>query len=106
MLARELSLDEVLEIKENTEMEIEVQVHGMTCMFQSKRPLLGHYFLYQDKVMAIENRQENRNMFLHDDERNNKYPIYEDVNGTHILVQMICVLLMSLANYLRVASMR
>ena len=84
MLARELSLDEVLEIKENTEMEIEVQVHGMTCMFQSKRPLLGHYFLYQDKVMAIENRQDNRNMFLHDDERNNKYPIYEDVNGTHI----------------------
>jgi putative protease len=84
VLARELSLDEVLEIKENTEMEIEVQVHGMTCMFQSKRPLLGHYFLYQDKVMAIENRQENRNMFLHDDERNNKYPIYEDVNGTHI----------------------
>ncbi|MEK5332126.1 MULTISPECIES: peptidase U32 family protein [unclassified Lysinibacillus] len=84
VLARELSLDEVLEIKENAEVEVEVQVHGMTCMFQSKRPLLGHYFLYQDKIMAIENRQENRNMFLHDDERNNKYPIYEDNNGTHI----------------------
>ena len=84
VLARELSLDEVLEIKENAEVEVEVQVHGMTCMFQSKRSLLGHYFLYQDKVMEIENRKENRNMFLHDDERNNKYPIYEDVNGTHI----------------------
>ncbi|MGE7841209.1 peptidase U32 family protein [Lysinibacillus sp. NPDC093712] len=84
VLARELSLDEVLEIKENAEVEVEVQVHGMTCMFQSKRPLLGHYFQYQDKVMAIENHQENRNMFLHDDERNNKYPIYEDNNGTHI----------------------
>jgi len=84
VLARELSLDEILEIKENAEVEVEVQVHGMTCMFQSKRPLLGHYFLYQDKVMSIENRQENRNMFLHDDERNNKYPIYEDNNGTHI----------------------
>ncbi|MFJ5764840.1 peptidase U32 family protein [Lysinibacillus sp. NPDC093210] len=84
VLARELSLDEVLEIKENAEVEVEVQVHGMTCMFQSKRPLLGHYFLYQDKVMAIENRQDNRNMFIHDDERNNKYPIYEDNNGTHI----------------------
>ncbi len=34
--------------------------------------------------MEIENRKDNRNMFLHDDERNNKYPIYEDVNGTHI----------------------
>lgn len=84
VLARELSMDEVVEIKENANVAIEVQVHGMTCMFQSKRPLLGHYFLYQDKVMEVENRQENRNMFLHDDERNNKYPIYEDANGTHI----------------------
>ncbi|GLC88513.1 peptidase U32 family protein [Lysinibacillus piscis] len=84
VLARELSLDEILEIKEHAEVEIEVQVHGMTCMFQSKRPLLGHYFLYQDKVMEIENRKDHRNMFLHDDERNNKYPIYEDANGTHI----------------------
>ena len=84
VLARELSMEEVIEIKENAIVAIEVQVHGMTCMFQSKRPLLGHYFLYQDKVMEVENRKDNRNMFLHDDERNNKYPIYEDANGTHI----------------------
>lgn len=84
VLARELSLDEIIEIKENADVAIEVQVHGMTCMFQSKRSLLGNYFLYQDKVMEVENRKENRNMFLHDDERKNKYPIYEDLNGTHI----------------------
>lgn len=84
VLARELSVDEVLEIKENTKHEIEVQVHGMTCMFQSKRSLLGNYFLYRDEAMEIENRKENKNMFLHDKERKNKYPIYEDMNGTHI----------------------
>lgn len=84
VLARELSLDEVLEIKENVKVEIEVQVHGMTCMFQSKRSLLGNYFLYRNEVMEIENRKENKNMFLHDKERKNKYPIYEDLNGTHI----------------------
>lgn len=84
VLARELSLDEVVEIKENTKTEIEVQIHGMTCMFQSKRSLLGNYFLYRDEVMEIENRKENKNMFLHDKERKNKYPIYEDLNGTHI----------------------
>ena len=84
VLARELSLDEVVEIKENANAEIEVQVHGMTCMFQSKRSLLGNYFLYRDQAMEIENRKENKNMFLHDKERKNKYPIYEDVNGTHI----------------------
>lgn len=84
VLARELSLDEVLEIKEHAKPEIEVQVHGMTCMFQSKRSLLGNYFLYRGEVMEIENRKENKNMFLHDKERKNKYPIYEDLNGTHI----------------------
>ncbi len=84
VLARELSMDEVIEIKENAEVEIEVQVHGMTCMFQSKRPLLGHYFMYEGKAMEVEKRKNARNMFLHDKERNSKYPIYEDLNGTHI----------------------
>ena len=84
VLARELSMEEVTEIKENANAEIEVQIHGMTCMFQSKRSLLGNYFLYRDQAMEIENRKENKNMFLHDKERKNKYPIYEDINGTHI----------------------
>ena len=84
VLARELSLEEVVEVKENAEVQVEVQVHGMTCMFQSKRPLLGNYFLYQDKAMEVENRAKNKNMFLHDKERSNKYPIFEDQNGTHI----------------------
>lgn len=84
VLARELSMEEVIEIKENAKPEIEVQVHGMTCMFQSKRSLLGNYFLYRGEAMEIENRKENKNMFLHDKERKNKYPIFEDLNGTHI----------------------
>ncbi|WP_301420545.1 peptidase U32 family protein [Mammaliicoccus lentus] len=85
VLARELSIEEVIEIKKNSNVEIEVQVHGMTCMFQSKRKLLGNYFMYQDKVMKIENRKENKDMLLYDEERSNKYPIYEDSNGTHIM---------------------
>lgn len=85
VLARELSMDSIVEMKENAEVEIEVQVHGMTCMFQSKRSLLGNYFEYRGKAMEIENRKEQRNMFLHDEERHNKYPIYEDENGTHIM---------------------
>ncbi len=85
VLARELSIEEVIEIKKNSNVEIEVQVHGMTCMFQSKRKLLGNYFMYQGKVMKIENRKENKDMLLYDEERSNKYPIYEDSNGTHIM---------------------
>jgi U32 family peptidase len=85
VLARELNMDAIVEIKENAEVEIEVQVHGMTNMFQSKRSLIGNYFEYQGTVMEIENRKLEKNMFLFDQERDNKYPIFEDVNGTHIM---------------------
>ncbi|KMJ60231.1 peptidase U32 [Bacillus sp. LL01] len=84
VLARELNMDSIVEIKGNAEVEIEVQVHGMTCMFQSKRSLIGHYFEYQGKTMEVEKGKE-RAMLLHDKERNNKYPVYEDENGTHIM---------------------
>lgn len=85
VLAREINMDAVLEMKENAEVEIEVQVHGMTAMFQSKRSLLGNYFEFKGTEMEIENRIQQKNMILHDKERSNKYPIFEDENGTHIM---------------------
>lgn len=85
VLAREINMDAIVEMKENAEVEIEVQVHGMSCMFQSKRSLLGNYFEYQGKAMEVENRKQEKNMVLHDKERGNKYPIFEDENGTHIM---------------------
>ncbi|MFO1443025.1 U32 family peptidase [Bacillus sp. Bva_UNVM-123] len=85
VLAREISMESIIEMKENAEVEIEVQVHGMTAMFQSKRSLLGNYYEYQGKVMEVQNRLQTDNMFLHDQERENKYPIFEDENGTHIM---------------------
>ncbi len=85
VLAREINMESIIEIKENAEVEIEVQVHGMTAMFQSKRSLLGNYYEYQGKAMKVENRAKEQNMFLHDKERENKYPIFEDANGTHIM---------------------
>ncbi|KXG11388.1 putative protease YdcP [Anoxybacillus sp. P3H1B] len=85
VLARELNMDAIMEIKEHAEVEIEVQVHGMTCMFQSKRSLIGNYFEYQGKMMEVEKQKYEKGMFLHDKERGNKYPIFEDENGTHIM---------------------
>ncbi|RBP94044.1 putative protease [Cytobacillus firmus] len=85
VLAREINMDAIIEIKENAEVEIEVQVHGMTAMFQSKRSLLGNYYEYQGKALEVENRAQEKSMFLHDKERENKYPIFEDENGTHIM---------------------
>ena len=92
-LARELNMDEIVEIKENSEVEIEVQVQGMTCMFQSKRTLLGHYMEFQGKSLQVEGRSKDRSLFLHDSERNAKYPIWEDENGTHIMSPKdICII--------------
>ncbi len=85
VLAKELNMDSVIDIKENAEVEIEIQVHGMTCMFQSKRTLIGNYFEYQGKQMDVEGRHMEEGLFLHDQERQNKYPIFEDANGTHIM---------------------
>ncbi|WP_392449797.1 peptidase U32 family protein [Staphylococcus massiliensis] len=85
VLAKELSLEEIINIKENTNVEVEVQVHGMACMFQSKRMLLGNYYTFQERQMKIERNQSEKTLLLYDEERDNKYPVFEDYNGTHIM---------------------
>lgn len=85
VLAREINMDAIVEMAEHAKVELEVQVHGMTCMFQSRRTLIGNYFEYQGKEMKVENAGQSRQLFLHDEERENKYPIFEDFNGTHIM---------------------
>ncbi|MDQ0254287.1 putative protease [Evansella vedderi] len=93
VLARELNMDAIVEIKENAEVEIEVQVHGMTCMFQSKRTLIGNYMEFQGKDLKVEGRSKDRTLILHDPERDAKYPIWEDKNGTHIMSPKdICII--------------
>ncbi|WP_210144294.1 peptidase U32 family protein [Staphylococcus sp. GDY8P94P] len=84
-LARELSLDEILNIKQHADVEVEVQVHGMTCMFQSKRMLLGNYFTFQERQIKIHRNKVANELLLYDEERDNKYPVFEDYNGTHIM---------------------
>lgn len=85
VLAREINMDAIVETKHKAEVEIEVQVHGMTCMFQSKRTLIGNYMEFQGKELKVEGRSKDRSLFLHDPERDAKYPIFEDKNGTHIM---------------------
>lgn len=85
VMAREINMDSIVDTKENAELEIEVQVHGMTCMFQSKRMLIGNYMEFQGKDLRVEGRSKDRTLFIHDPERDAKYPIFEDENGTHIM---------------------
>lgn len=93
VMAREINMDSIVETKENAELEIEVQVHGMTCMFQSKRMLIGNYMEFQGKDLRVEGRSKDRSLFIHDPERDAKYPIFEDENGTHIMSSNdICII--------------
>ncbi|KGX88963.1 peptidase U32 family protein [Pontibacillus litoralis] len=85
VLAREINMDSIVEIKENAEVEVEVQVHGMTCMFHSKRYLVGNYYRYQGKDLEVKRQSKEEGLYLYDEERDNKYPIFEDENGTHIM---------------------
>lgn len=84
VLAPELSLDAIVEIKEKVNIEVQVQVHGMMNMFHSKRTLLDHYYLYQGKSGNFKNKYTDE-MFLLDRERGANYPVYQDELGTHMM---------------------
>ncbi|MGL6058423.1 MAG: peptidase U32 family protein [Culicoidibacterales bacterium] len=84
VLAKEITLDSVVEMQAKAEIELEVQVHGALCMFQSRRTLLENYFLYLSRKEAKALKQK-QGLLLVDDERESKYPIFEDYHGTHIL---------------------
>lgn len=86
VLARELNMEQVLAFKANTELAVEVQVHGITNIYHSKRELVKNYIEHQGKDAATEDRSIERGLFLIEHERRDqRYPVYEDGNGTHIM---------------------
>jgi len=93
-LARELSLEEIVEIKEQVQMEIGIQVHGMSCIFHSKRPLVESYFRHLNLETAHAGKDKERGLFLKEEKRDDiTYPIYEDQSGTHIMSsEDMCIL--------------
>ncbi len=76
-------MDEIINIKENSNVEIEVQVQGMTCMFQSKRMLLGNYYTFQDRQMKFERRNDGTSL-LYDEERQRITTL------RHLMVRTLC----------------
>ena len=94
ILARELNMDEITEMKPNLEIEAQVQVHGMTNIYHSKRRLVNSYMSHQERPVTEGSLGKERGLFLIEAERaDEKYPIYEDINGTHIMSSDdICIL--------------
>lgn len=91
-VARELNMDAIVETKENAEVEIQVQVHGPTCIFHSRRDLVTNY--EKHKGAESVNSGLERGLFITEEKRDElQYPIYEDRNGTHIMsAEDICIL--------------
>ncbi|SDD01053.1 putative protease [Paenibacillus sp. UNCCL117] len=92
VLARELNLEETLEIKRLLpDMEVQVQVHGITNIYHSKRSLLTNYNNHQGQSRVLTSDEVlkacvDQGLFLIEQERQNeRYPVYEDMNGTHIM---------------------
>ncbi|WP_238654170.1 peptidase U32 family protein [Paenibacillus piscarius] len=94
VLARELNMDEMTEMVPHLEIEAQVQVHGMTNIYHSKRKLVASYMTHQGRPSDGGSLGKERGLFLIEAERpNEKFPIYEDENGTHIMSSDdICIL--------------
>jgi putative protease len=94
VLARELNMDEMTEMVPLLEVEAQVQVHGMTNIYHSKRKLVESYMSHQGRPSEGGSLGKERGLFLIEEERDDqKFPIYEDENGTHIMSpDDICIL--------------
>ena len=101
--ARELSLKEIKEIRNNIpdEMEIESFIHGAMCISYSGRCLLSNYFTGRDanqgacthpcrwKYTVMEKNEDNasfeKEYFVEEEKRPGEYlPVYENERGTYI----------------------
>ena len=88
VLARELSLEEIREIRQNTppDLEIEVFVHGAMCVSFSGRCLLSSYLVNRDANRGECAQPCRWGYHLMEEKRPDEfYPIFEDESGTFIL---------------------
>lgn len=85
--ARELNLEQVVEMKQQLpDMEVQVQIHGMTNIYHSKRHLVHHYMHHLGKEAGTYEVGMEQKLFLVEHERQDeKFPLYEDTNGTYIM---------------------
>lgn len=85
ILARELSLDEIREIREKipSELELEAFVHGAMCVSYSGRCLLSNYMTGRDSNRGACAQPCRYQYYLMEEKRPGEYfPVFEDVKGT------------------------
>ena len=88
ILARELSLDEIREIRDKTppELELEAFAHGAMCVSYSGRCLLSNYMTGRDSNRGACAQPCRYKYALMEEKRPGEYfPVYEDEKGTYIM---------------------
>ena len=87
ILAREMSLDEISEIRERTDsnLELEAFVHGAMCISYSGRCLLSNYMSGRDSNQGACAHPCRWKYYLMEEQRPGEYmPVYENERGTFI----------------------
>ncbi len=85
VLARELSLGEIAEIKEKTGAELEVFCHGAVCMSYSGRCLLSNYLANRDSNMGQCAQPCRWQYYVMEEKRPGMYmPVVETERGTFV----------------------
>ena len=88
VLARELSLEEIRTIRENTprELEIETFAHGAMCVSYSGRCLLSNYMTGRDSNRGACAQPCRYQYALMEEKRPGEYfPVFQDEKGTYIM---------------------
>ena len=88
ILARELNLEEIREIRQKTpsELEIEAFVHGAMCVSYSGRCLLSNYMTGRDSNRGACAQPCRYQYYLMEEKRPGEYfPVFEDEKGTYIM---------------------
>ena len=85
VLAREISLEEVKEIREKCSVELEMFVHGAMCISYSGRCLMSNYLTGRDANRGSCAQPCRWNYALVEEKRPGQYfPVLEDERGTYI----------------------
>ena len=86
VLAREMSLKEIREIREKCDVDLEMFMHGAMCISYSGRCLLSNYFTGRDSNRGSCAQSCRWKYALVEETRPGKYfPIEEDERGTYIM---------------------
>ncbi len=80
-IAKEITLEDMIKIGNKVKGSCEVIIHGPLNMMHSKRELLSNYMTFIDSHQNLNNEMD---LYLMEENRDEKMPILQDEQGTHI----------------------